>query len=101
MAVQNLPQIDALKQLVQTNPTMLQQFVSLIGQQLPELLLLKINANIESFLKLMNQPIVEAPSTAATQLTTFTPSPTAPSNPGYVMPQKPGGTDPAPMAQMM
>ncbi len=55
------PQFDALRRLVQTNPSMLQAVLSQIGQQQPELLE-AINANQALFLEMMNEPVPDAPS---------------------------------------
>jgi len=57
-ALRNHPQFNALRQLVQSNPAMLQQVLTQIGQQQPELLA-EINANQETFLQMMNEPITE------------------------------------------
>ena len=54
------PQFDALRRLVQTNPSMLQQVLAQIGQQQPELLQ-AINANQAAFLEMMNEPVADAP----------------------------------------
>jgi UV excision repair protein RAD23 len=100
MALRNHPQFNELKRLVQTNPAMLQQVLTLIGQQQPELLR-EINANQAAFLELMNEPILAAPP-AATATTPSAPSSSAPaSNPDDAMFQRLGGADPAQMAQMM
>jgi len=55
-ALRNHPQFDDLRRLVQSNPQMLQQVLSQIGQQQPELLQ-EINANQALFLQMMNEPI--------------------------------------------
>ena len=60
-ALRNHPQFDALRRLVQSNPGALQQVLTQIGQQQPELLA-EINANQAAFLEMMNEPIVEAPA---------------------------------------
>jgi UV excision repair protein RAD23 len=57
------PQFDALRRLVQSNPAMLQQVLTQIGQQQPELLR-EINDNQALFLEMMNEPISEASSSA-------------------------------------
>lgn len=54
------PQFDALRRLVQTNPSTLQAVLSQIGQQQPELLE-AINANQALFLEMMNEPVADAP----------------------------------------
>ena len=58
------PQFDALRRLVQTNPSMLQAVLSQIGQQQPELLE-AINANQALFLEMMNEPVADAPSSSS------------------------------------
>ena len=59
-ALRSHPQFDALRRLVQTNPSMLQQVLAQIGQQQPELLQ-AINANQAAFLEMMNEPVADAP----------------------------------------
>jgi UV excision repair protein RAD23 len=54
------PQFNQLKQLVQTNPAALPQVLNLLGQQSPALLT-AINANEESFIAMMNEPITDTP----------------------------------------
>jgi len=63
MALRNHPQLSQLRTLVQTNPGALQQVLTQIGQQQPELLE-AINSNQAAFLELMNEPI--QPSTSST-----------------------------------
>jgi len=58
------PQFNTLKQLVQQNPAALPQVLTLIGNQNPELLA-AIHANNDAFIAMMNEPITEAPPTAA------------------------------------
>lgn len=62
------PQLNSLRRLVQSNPQMLQQVLTQIGQQNPELLA-EINTNQAGFLALMNEPVTEdaaaAPAAAA------------------------------------
>jgi len=58
------PQFNALRQLVQSNPAMLQTVLTQIGQQQPELLT-EINANQEIFLQMMNEPIAETSGTSS------------------------------------
>lgn len=67
-ALRNHPQFDALRRLVQSNPAMLQQVLTQIGQQQPELLQ-EINANQALFLQMMNEPVSEsgAPEANASQ----------------------------------
>jgi len=63
-ALRSHPQFDALRQLVQSNPAMLQTVLTQIGQQQPELLT-EINANQEAFLQMMNEPITETSRTSS------------------------------------
>jgi UV excision repair protein RAD23 len=56
-ALRSHPQFDDLRRLVQSNPQMLQQVLTQIGQQQPELLQ-EINGNQAQFLAMMNEPIV-------------------------------------------
>ena len=64
-ALRNHPQFDALRRLVQSNPQMLQQVLTQIGQQQPELLQ-EINANQALFLQMMNEPVSpNAPSSSS------------------------------------
>ena len=63
-ALRSHPQFDALRRLVQTNPSTLQAVLQQIGQQQPELLQ-AINANQAAFLEMMNEPVADAPAPAA------------------------------------
>ena len=63
-ALRNHPQFNDLRRLVQSNPQMLQQVLTQIGQQQPELLQ-EINGNQALFLQMMNEPIEEGSSSAA------------------------------------
>jgi len=63
-ALRSHPQFNALRQLVQSNPAMLQTVLTQIGQQQPELLT-EINANQEIFLQMMNEPIAETSGTSS------------------------------------
>jgi len=63
-ALRSHPQFNQLRRLVQTNPAMLQTVLTQIGQQQPELLA-EINANQAAFLAMMNEPISDAPASAA------------------------------------
>lgn len=63
-ALRSHPQFNALRQLVQSNPAMLQTVLTQIGQQQPELLT-EINANQETFLQMMNEPIAETSGTSS------------------------------------
>lgn len=58
-ALRNHPQFDALRRLVQSNPGALQQVLTQIGQQQPDLLA-EINANQAIFLEMMNEPVSAA-----------------------------------------
>jgi UV excision repair protein RAD23 len=62
-ALREHPQFDALRRLVQSNPAMLQQVLTQIGQQQPELLR-EINDNQALFLEMMNEPVSEASAAA-------------------------------------
>lgn len=55
-ALRRHPQFNDLRRLVQSNPQMLQQVLTQIGQQQPELLE-EINANQALFLQMMNEPV--------------------------------------------
>jgi UV excision repair protein RAD23 len=70
-ALRNHPQFNDLRRLVQSNPAMLQQVLTQIGQQQPDLLR-EINANQAAFLELMNEPIG---ATTATTTTSAAPPP--------------------------
>ena len=95
--LRNHPQFDDLRRLVQSNPQMLQQVLTQIGQQQPELLQ-EINANQAAFLRMMNEPVSETPPTAVR-----TPSLAAPAAAvGGLSPEMMAGmADPSQMAQMM
>jgi UV excision repair protein RAD23 len=60
-ALRNHPQFDALRRLVQSNPAALQQVLTQIGQQQPDLLA-EINAHQAAFLEMMNEPVAAAPA---------------------------------------
>lgn len=60
-ALRQHPQLNSLKQLVQSNPAALPQVLTLIGQQSPQLLE-AIHAHNEEFLTLMNEPISATPT---------------------------------------
>jgi UV excision repair protein RAD23 len=64
-ALRNHPQFNDLRRLVQSNPQMLQTVLTQIGQQQPELLA-EINANQETFLQMMNEPITETSTSTST-----------------------------------
>merc|ERR1719413_172709 len=57
--LRNHPQFNDLRRLVQSNSAMLQNVLTQIGEQQPELLT-EISANQEAFLQMMNEPIAEA-----------------------------------------
>lgn len=63
-ALRSHPQFDALRRLVQSNPSSLQAVLAQIGQQQPELLQ-AINANQAAFLEMMNEPVADAPAAPA------------------------------------
>lgn len=63
-ALRSHPQFDALRRLVQSNPSTLQAVLAQIGQQQPELLQ-AINANQAAFLEMMNEPVADAPAVPA------------------------------------
>lgn len=96
--LRNHPQFDDLRRLVQSNPQMLQQVLTQIGQQQPELLQ-EINANQAVFLQMMNEPISETAPAAAPRAVS---SPAASGGAGGLSPEMMAGmADPAQMAQMM
>lgn len=103
-ALRNHPQFDALRRLVQSNPQMLQQVLTQIGQQQPELLQ-EINANQARFLEMMNEPVSDAPAPAAPSGGSSSPaaptggSSSSPANPMAGMME--GMANPAQMAQML
>ena len=57
--LRNHPQINQLRQLVQSNPSTLQAVLTQIGQQQPDLLQ-EINSHQELFLQIMNEPVSDA-----------------------------------------
>jgi len=59
--LRNHPQINQLRQLVQSNPSTLQAVLTQIGQQQPDLLQ-EINSHQELFLQIMNEPVSDAPA---------------------------------------
>jgi UV excision repair protein RAD23 len=65
-ALRNHPQFDALRRLVQSNPGALQQVLTQIGQQQPDLLA-EINAHQAVFLEMMNEPVAAASAPAASR----------------------------------
>lgn len=99
-ALRNHPQINQLRQLVQSNPGTLQAVLTQIGQQQPDLLQ-EINSNQELFLQIMNEPVgTSAPSNtttgSTTTNTTTTSSPAAPPS----LPSNTGGANPATAAML-
>lgn len=111
-ALRNHPQINQLRQLVQSNPSTLQAVLTQIGQQQPDLLQ-EINANQELFLQIMNEPVGSSTgnsntsgATTTTTTTTTAPSPAAPSSSGFggagnAAALLEGMNNPAQMAQMI
>jgi len=65
------PQINQLRQLVQSNPQSLQAVLTQIGQQQPSLLQ-EINSNQELFLQIMNEPASSTPATATSSSSSST-----------------------------
>lgn len=96
-ALRDHPQFDALRRLVQSNPQMLQQVLTQIGQQQPELLQ-EINANQALFLQMMNEPVTEASSSAAPSSSS---SPAAPTGGGMGNAMMEGMANPQQMAAML
>lgn len=81
-ALRSHPQFNALRRLVQSNPSTLQAVLQQIGQQQPELLQ-AINANQAAFLEMMNEPVADAPAAPA--------APAQPAAPGGSGAAAPGG----------
>lgn len=103
-ALRNHPQFNDLRRLVQSNPAMLQQVLTQIGQQQPDLLR-EINANQAAFLELMNEPVTETPSSAAAARSSSSPAAGTTTSSSSQM-QMSAATadimgDPTQMAQMM
>merc|ERR1712238_201566 len=84
-ALRSHPQFDALRRLVQSNPSTLQAVLAQIGQQQPELLQ-AINANQAAFLEMMNEPVVGAPAAPAQPASNPTGAGGASANPFVGMP---------------
>ncbi len=108
-ALRNHPQINQLRQLVQSNPSTLQAVLTQIGQQQPDLLQ-EINANQELFLQIMNEPVGSSTgnsnTSGATTTTTTAPSSAAPSSSALGGAENAaalleGMNNPAQMAQMI
>lgn len=81
----NTPQFQQMRQLVQSNPSVLPQLLNQIGQTNPQLLEM-ITQNQEQFLSMLNQPLAGA--AAATAQSGAPPAGGAPANP---ISQGPGG----------
>lgn len=97
------PQFDALRRLVQTNPAMLQQVLSQIGQQQPDLLQ-EINDNQALFIQMMNEPIAPAapvPLPSGGSSTTTTTPRSASSSGGAGAAAPPALGSPAHMAELV
>jgi len=101
-ALRDHPQFDALRRLVQHNPSMLQDVLAQIGRQQPDLLA-QINENPTLFLEMMNEPIAASdPIASATASVTSNQA-------GVQSTGAPGGggmlgsglADPTQMAQML
>ena len=100
-ALRNHPQFDALRRLVQTNPGALQQVLTQIGQQQPDLLA-EINANQATFLEMMNEPIPATVSTASSGTTARSASALGGNaDANAMMMDELGAGNPAQMAQMI
>lgn len=96
-SLRNHPQFNDLRRLVQSNPQMLQQVLTQIGQQQPELLQ-EINANQALFIQMMNEPV----DTTTTSSTTGGDSSSSSRSPGLAGLGGAGGLgNPAQMAQMI
>ena len=96
-ALRRHPQFDALRRLVQSNPSMLQAVLSQIGQQQPELLQ-AINANQAAFLEMMNEPVADAPAAPAAPAQ---PTVQAAANPFAGVPGMEALGNPVQLAQML
>ncbi|GFH61647.1 RAD23 [Chaetoceros tenuissimus] len=102
--LRNHPQINQLRQLVQSNPSTLQQVLTQIGQQQPDLLQ-EINSHQELFLQIMNEPVTESSSSApapAPSSSTSAPSSGVGMGAGQLSPEMMDGLgNPAQLAQMI
>lgn len=99
-SLRNHPQFDALRRLVQSNPGALQQVLTQIGQQQPDLLA-EINANQAAFLEMMNEPVTNASTTtSANRSAGFGSSSSGNAAAAGAMMEGMGG-NPAQMAQMV
>eukprot|EP00934_Nitzschia_sp_Nitz4_P005104 Nitzschia sp. Nitz4//scaffold171_size48012//6507//7925//NITZ4_007119-RA/size48012-augustus-gene-0.21-mRNA-1//1//CDS//3329538683//5094//frame0 len=103
-ALRNHPQFNDLRRLVQTNPQMLQSVLTQIGQKQPDLLA-EINANQETFMAMMNEPLTESSSTPAAQPPAASPAARASAGAAGARGLPPGLADgmanPAQIAQML
>lgn len=110
-ALRNHPQINQLRQLVQSNPSTLQAVLTQIGQQQPALLQ-EINSNQELFLQIMNEPVgtgggsgssgsSSGDTPAPSSSTSSNPSPNANIGGGAAAAMLEGMNNPAQMAQMI
>ena len=99
-ALRNHPQFDALRRLVQTNPAALQQVLTQIGQQQPDLLA-EINANQAVFLEMMNEPIAAAPAAPSGNSSRTASAVGGSADANAMMMDELGGGNPAQMAQMI
>ena len=102
--LRNHPQINQLRQLVQSNPSTLQQVLTQIGQQQPDLLQ-QINSNQELFLQIMNEPVTESTSSAPAPAPSSASAPSssgAGMDAGQLSPEMMDGLgNPAQLAQMI
>lgn len=104
--LRNHPQINQLRQLVQSNPSTLQQVLTQIGQQQPDLLQ-EINSNQELFLQIMNEPVTESTSSAPAPAPSSASAPSSSSSgagmdAGQLSPEMMDGLgNPAQLAQMI
>lgn len=106
-ALRNHPQINDLRRLVQANPATLQQVLTQIGQQQPDLLR-EINSNQELFLQIMNEPVGTGNNSSSSSVPAAAPSHSSPTVPSSNrsgvggIPGMEGMMDnPAQMAQMI
>jgi UV excision repair protein RAD23 len=99
-ALRNHPQFNDLRRLVQSNPQMLQQVLTQIGQQQPELLT-EINANQALFLQMMNEPIEGGAAATAGAQSSRPPSSSSGSSAAPENPFGGGMGNPMQMAQMI
>ncbi len=100
-ALRSHPQINQLRQLVQSNPGTLQAVLAQIGQQQPELLQ-EINSNQELFIQIMNEPVGTGTGVSSSAPSS-SPAPSATSSPAAANPSAlmQGMNNPGQMAQMI